>query len=841
VAEAGVGFVDIIPRTERFVSSLTGQIQSATSKVQSQTSSSFLGLTKGVQAGFLALGVVAVTAISKGIQATQEWAGQVRALQKVTGQTAESASTFAAAAQLLGIGVDRLQVSFGILGKNIVTNNKALTDYGIITRDAQGQVLPFDDVLGNVIDKFGELPKGIEQAAFAQRVFGRSGRDLIPILAKGRQGLTELRGEAEKLGLVLSQKDLDASKALSLAQRELGLAIHGAAVQLGKEFIPFATKAVEVLTAVVEIVDKIPSPVLAGVAAFAALTGAVAGVNLVGGFVVDTWTTVLKTFGFVADSADAVVNANEALAQSATDVVSNVADVAVVADSATDATAKLATSSTAAATGATLFGASLETILGIAAPVAVGIGLIVAAVIVLRKDAAAAHAAFQAGLNRDLEQLKSGGRAAAEIRRLARQPVLQQTLTIGAGRGLAVDRELLNQKTATLEAQAALAEYRRQQALAATSTDALARSTRQLLKPVEDLTTPISQITNLTDTLNESVGRLGPSFGHLSAVSGQDFRSIGADVAKALADPKTTVEQLPGIFSSALGSVRATMRKWHDDVVATFGGAAGAIQEFLGQAAGSGPNRVSFKNLTDSLATTQTQLHRFKREFDALKGDPAAKSFLQEAKNSGLDFLGVLDAVSGKPKKVQQEFFHQWNEVNKDTNNLATDITDAFGKAADRIVNKLKELINAVLGNPIKPKVDTSEADRKIGDLKNALDTLAVHKTITIDVNRTGGGGGKVLTARGGIIHGAEGFITQGPVFQIGEGSASTFAGKGAEGVIPFNERGIGILAEALSRAGGSTRHIHVTVGFDDSGNLEVRRIARDEIDREHDFRARVG
>src|SRR4029453_2866928 len=103
MAEAGIGFVDIIPRTTTFATSLATQVRGALAKVQTQTNATSSTLTKGLQAGLVPLGAVAVAAIAKGISATTEWAAQVRSLQRVTGQSAESASSFAAAAQVLGI------------------------------------------------------------------------------------------------------------------------------------------------------------------------------------------------------------------------------------------------------------------------------------------------------------------------------------------------------------------------------------------------------------------------------------------------------------------------------------------------------------------------------------------------------------------------------------------------------------------------------------------------------------------------------------------------------------------------------------------------------------------
>jgi hypothetical protein len=76
-------------------------------------------------------------------------------------------------------------------------------------------------------------------------------------------------------------------------------------------------------------------------------------------------------------------------------------------------------------------------------------------------------------------------------------------------------------------------------------------------------------------------------------------------------------------------------------------------------------------------------------------------------------------------------------------------------------------------------------------------------------------------TAAGGILAGQHGFVTRGPTVLVGEGRAPTFAGRGAEGVIPFDARGIGILSKALEKAGGGGRGLTI-------GRIEVHVEARD-------------
>lgn len=229
----------------------------------------------GAQLAMVGLGAVAAIAIVKSIGVTQQWASEVRSLQRVTGQTAEQASALASAGEQLGIDVGKLNIGFGLLSKNIVNGAKNLEKYGVITKDTTGAMLPFDAILANVSDKFLSLPAGPEQAAFAMNVFGRSGKNLIPILQKGSAGLAELEQKAKDAGLVMSQDDLTASKNLSVAQRQLGEAFKGAAVQLGKEFIPALTSMVKGFTKVVELIHLIPAPLLAVAAATAVLAAGV--------------------------------------------------------------------------------------------------------------------------------------------------------------------------------------------------------------------------------------------------------------------------------------------------------------------------------------------------------------------------------------------------------------------------------------------------------------------------------------------------------------------------------------------------------------------------------------
>lgn len=270
MADVGTGYVDILPRTDTFLGALKGQMGDIFSQAQGSLGSITKSFT-AVQTAAVGAGILAATGIAKGIDATQEWAGEVRSLQRATGLAAEDASKLAAAGTELGIPVEKLNTTFAALSKNIVNGSANFDKYNIATKDASGNTLPFLDILGNISDKFATLAPGVEQTAFATNIFGRSGRDLIPVLSQGSAGLQEFYDKAQAAGLVMGQDTLDASKNLTLAQRDLGEAVKGAAIQLGESFLPVLTVITKALTSFVELVQLIPAPILSMGAAFVTL------------------------------------------------------------------------------------------------------------------------------------------------------------------------------------------------------------------------------------------------------------------------------------------------------------------------------------------------------------------------------------------------------------------------------------------------------------------------------------------------------------------------------------------------------------------------------------------
>lgn len=205
----------------------------------------------------LGAGLGAAFSVGKSVDAVKALAANVTQMKREIGVTAEEASKLAyamdktvpggAAAGERGLvkfgkalaGVADLEDGVDIaVGKSMVG---ALKSLGVAAEDAKGNMRPMQEVLGTLADKFKAMPDGAEKTALAMQFFGKSGKDLIPLLNQGKAGLGALSAEASKFGLVLDDKALASVKAFGLAQKNTNAALKGLQIQLGLAVLPVLT------------------------------------------------------------------------------------------------------------------------------------------------------------------------------------------------------------------------------------------------------------------------------------------------------------------------------------------------------------------------------------------------------------------------------------------------------------------------------------------------------------------------------------------------------------------------------------------------------------------------
>jgi hypothetical protein len=94
-----------------------------------------------------------------------------------------------------------------------------------------------------VIDRLAKMPASFNKAALAQRIFGRSGSELIPVLNElSSDKLSAVTAEAKRLGQVLSDDDVNALRQANEAMDDLKAQASGLATQFSAGLLPSLTE-----------------------------------------------------------------------------------------------------------------------------------------------------------------------------------------------------------------------------------------------------------------------------------------------------------------------------------------------------------------------------------------------------------------------------------------------------------------------------------------------------------------------------------------------------------------------------------------------------------------------
>ncbi|WIG51007.1 MAG: hypothetical protein OJF48_001924 [Afipia sp.] len=168
-----------------------------------------------------------------------------KAAQKM-GIPVEELSKLQHAANLSDVSLDQLGTGVGKLSKNLVEGignpstaaARSLAALGISAKDSSGQLRPTSDVISDIAEKFSGMKDGAGKTALAMNLFGKSGAELIPMLNSGKTGLQEMKDEAAKLGLTITDKTAKAAEQFNDDLTRLKAAKEGVAMVITARLAP---------------------------------------------------------------------------------------------------------------------------------------------------------------------------------------------------------------------------------------------------------------------------------------------------------------------------------------------------------------------------------------------------------------------------------------------------------------------------------------------------------------------------------------------------------------------------------------------------------------------------
>jgi phage-related minor tail protein len=196
-------------------------------------------------AGVAAVGIaVGAAAIGIAIHAS-EAAARIGELSQATGVSVESLSLLGNVAATKGISVDSMAKALEKMSKSAVAaaqagpkTSTAYSELGIAVKDAQGNMRDADAIFADVSKKFADMPDGPIKTAYAIKLFGRAGAEMIPLLNEGGAHLEELESHFKALGAVVSGPMAKASEELKENQTLISAAFTGLENDLVADLVP---------------------------------------------------------------------------------------------------------------------------------------------------------------------------------------------------------------------------------------------------------------------------------------------------------------------------------------------------------------------------------------------------------------------------------------------------------------------------------------------------------------------------------------------------------------------------------------------------------------------------
>lgn len=163
------------------------------------------------------LAVLVVKSLQDAIKETVEYAGEVRQLSLVSGQSAEDTS------RMVQVFDD-----FGVSASELTPLIKAMTKEGLA---------PNIETLAQLSDQYNAIQDPIQKNEFLFKNFGRAGAELAEIMSKGGASIREMSDSVDE-SLILTQKAIDDARKYEIALDNWNDSVDGAKTSLVTGLLP---------------------------------------------------------------------------------------------------------------------------------------------------------------------------------------------------------------------------------------------------------------------------------------------------------------------------------------------------------------------------------------------------------------------------------------------------------------------------------------------------------------------------------------------------------------------------------------------------------------------------
>lgn len=178
-----------------------------------------------------------------------------------------------------------------------------MNELGIEITDSQGELLGFTDIVKEFETELDGMSSAQKQAALTT-IFGQeAATGFLAIINQGSDELVDFRTELYKSVGITEQMAEKQMESLTGSFQKLWGSVSLAAITIGEKFSPVIQLTTDVITGLVNLFIKLPSPIQTGIAVVLGLTTALIGVATAVGFLVGPITTAATALGLYTPAA----------------------------------------------------------------------------------------------------------------------------------------------------------------------------------------------------------------------------------------------------------------------------------------------------------------------------------------------------------------------------------------------------------------------------------------------------------------------------------------------------------------------------------------------------------
>lgn len=209
-------------------------VNQAGRSIESMASQGVSGMTLIGGAALVAVGAIAEV-VGTSIKSYSELAAKVEDYRRVVGGSAEESGRMVQTFQALGVGADTATSAMFKLSKAADQHAAKLAALGIeVAKEKNGDV-DLSKTLLNVADAYNATGDQVKKNAILLLAFGKTGKDMIPILEQGSAALRQLEESAR---LVFTEEDLARAKKAEIQNREVKQSWDAMWQSIGQQLIP---------------------------------------------------------------------------------------------------------------------------------------------------------------------------------------------------------------------------------------------------------------------------------------------------------------------------------------------------------------------------------------------------------------------------------------------------------------------------------------------------------------------------------------------------------------------------------------------------------------------------